>query len=155
MFNDTFSTSLEGSTETLRLELRGTAWPSDLKQFKNPEDRKTRKDTSWLSDRYPTIIKDTEDVRNERFAVWMRPSAFANVRRPYGHLQQSLRKGDKVVIEIDDHFPAVDPLLTKTISFTSLTPWGGTSQDLALIILAGGVICFIAASFSALSGVGK
>merc|ERR1712232_811975 len=134
MFNDTFTIFSGG--HQLAVSSRGIAWKADLDRLRNPEDYGTRANTSWLHDRYPGIISQPDGVHDERFAVWMRPSALPNIRKKYGILRANLRTGQIITVRLGLNFLADSPHLEKRIGFTTLTNWGGTDNSLAVILLA-------------------
>jgi len=81
------------------------AWKSDLHRYSNPSDY-GEPNAVWLQERYPGLIGD-EGVRNEHFAVWMRPNPMYRLHKLYGFIKgdNNFRKDDNLTFRINANFP--------------------------------------------------
>lgn len=139
VFNDTFT------VEGFEIDKRGIAWASDVHRYQNPADYHTRQGVSWLFERYPDLVTEDEGVRNEQFAVWMRPSALWRVWNPYGFLQKELKKGQNLTVTIDSNYP-VHPLDGyKQLVLTTTGLIGGRDHAFGYLLLLSALLCWIAA----------
>lgn len=138
-FNDTVEVLGLGT----RLDETGIAWKSDVDRFANPSDYPSRPDTSWLYERYPSIVSESEGVKNEHFVTWMRPSAMSYVQKRYGSLSTSLSSGEIVSIRINASFPVRDLEARKEIVFTTYTNLGGRDDAFGMFLVISGALCLI------------
>jgi hypothetical protein len=151
LFNDTFEilgTSWNG--QALPIDSSDIAWKTDYERFANPNDYPNRPGTSWLYERYPTIVSEVEGVKNQRFVSWMRPQALATVQKPYGYLRDSvLPAGQTITIRINSSFPVASLEATKEFVLTERRTFGGRYSSMwGFLIFFGAAIGII----SVLSG---
>eukprot|EP00425_Heterocapsa_triquetra_P006133 CAMPEP_0195158070 /NCGR_PEP_ID=MMETSP0448-20130528/185471_1 /TAXON_ID=66468 /ORGANISM="Heterocapsa triquestra, Strain CCMP 448" /LENGTH=1722 /DNA_ID=CAMNT_0040196865 /DNA_START=87 /DNA_END=5253 /DNA_ORIENTATION=+ len=101
VFNDTFNIA------GVRIDDSLAAWDSDVERFANPDDY-GYPGTSWLSDRYSQMIAaegKNKGVKDRHFVEWMRPAALWRVWNQYGKLEEEVKQGQKLHIEIENNFP--------------------------------------------------
>jgi len=134
VFNDTLS--IDGYV----IDSSGIAWSSDVGRFTNPPGYPDIAGTSWLHDRYPSLIGKTEGVANQHFIVWMRPSGLPHVINPYGVLSgPPLRKGQKLTVRINASFPADAMDSSRVFSLITTNVLGGRNHFLSFTLLTAGV----------------
>jgi len=147
MFNDTFDVKSpsghQGKLIAMPLDTEGTAWEEDGARYRNPKDYLHRDHTTWLYETYNKIpgLKE-EGVENERFQVWMRPSAFPTVTNPIGRFNRSLIKGEVLHINIGSYFPLPSEDGYKVLVLTELTSLGGRS-DFGERLLLAAFVCLL------------
>jgi hypothetical protein len=141
MFNDTFNMKLED--KALAIDSSNIAWAEDVERYRNPEDYKERKKTSWLYERYPNIVGKDEGVNNEHFATWMRPSALQRVWNPYGIIWRPLKKREMIELTIENNYPMHKFHGWKQVVLTTTNLMGGRHNGFGLFMVISGVGCFI------------
>jgi len=130
-FNDTFE------FPGMAMDESGIAWESDVKRYDNPPNYGTG-NTSWLYRRYPTISRE-RGVKDEHFAVWMRPGALPKVQKAYGRLTSPLRQGQALLVRINASFPAGSLKARKELVLTTRTPMGGRDHGLGIFFVVTGL----------------
>jgi len=138
-FNDTFR--IEG----IPLDETGLAWASDVRRFNNPPEYPEPQSSGWLYKRFPTIINETAGVKNEHFATWVRPDAYAEVRKPYAYIRQPLKAGQTITVLIDARYPVsqLNNNVRKELLLTTLSPFGGRDETFAWFLLFTGGLCIM------------
>jgi len=128
-FNDTFE--LCGAS-AMPIDETGLAWETDLERFgRGPGGGAAR----WFSQ-----LRTTP----EHFVAWLRPDALPRTRKPYGYLQERLRKGQEISVCINASFPVEGINAQKELVLTTLTSLGGRDDALGIFLLASGVACLVA-----------
>merc|ERR1719424_308103 len=137
-FNDTFK--IEG----IPLSETNIAWPSDVERFQNPKGYPEPQNASWLYERFGTI-SEAAGVTDEHFVRWVRPDAYAEVRKPYAHINQKLSKGQNITVLIDNRFPVsqLKNKVRKELVLTTLSAFGARDETLARFLLATGCGCML------------
>jgi hypothetical protein len=127
-FNDTFELS------GLPIDTAGIAWESDVQRFANPASYPNRPKTSWLYERYATIVTQAEGVKNERFVSWMRPQALPRVMKPLGEIETKLEAGQTLTVNINASFPVNKLKARKELVLSTYNAFGGKNPDLILYL---------------------
>eukprot|EP00408_Alexandrium_pacificum_P013219 CAMPEP_0171212874 /NCGR_PEP_ID=MMETSP0790-20130122/30357_1 /TAXON_ID=2925 /ORGANISM="Alexandrium catenella, Strain OF101" /LENGTH=601 /DNA_ID=CAMNT_0011678571 /DNA_START=180 /DNA_END=1985 /DNA_ORIENTATION=+ len=143
LFTDTFA--IGGVT----FDKNDTAWASDVRRYNNPPDYPTRANTSWLYQRYPTVVSEERGVKTEAFAAWMRPSAISRVWNPYGYIHTPLRKGKVLNVTINSIFDAWSLNASKLLVLTEAHTMGGHHDAFGTFLIASGLLCFVVAGITA------
>merc|ERR1712217_448278 len=137
LFNDTFQVT------GFSINSSNIGWESDYRRYNNPPDYPTRPDTSWLFDRYPEVVPESEGVKNRHFISWMRPGALSRIWKPYGHLYTDLEAGVELEIQIHSNFPVGAWGGFKQLVLTEVDSLGGRHSCFGYVLLGSGVICTI------------
>eukprot|EP00461_Guttulinopsis_vulgaris_P001380 UN01380 len=85
------------------------------------------------------------DLDNEHLMNWMRPAAFPTFKKLYGIINQELKQGDKLTVDIDDQFDNEQYDGEKFIVIANATWIGGKSYFLAYLYIGVGAFCFFMA----------
>ncbi|CAJ1392127.1 unnamed protein product [Effrenium voratum] len=101
----------------------------DSERFRNPPEYPSRAGVEWLFQRYPEVIS-REGVRTARFVDWMRPSAMPDLMKKIGTLKEPLAKGEKVLLQIGNRFPAERIDVAKKFVMISPSAVGGDAAPL-------------------------
>ena len=113
MFNDTFRLLNSSISKSGGITETGIAWESDLTDTKlkapatYPSPLCISNETECLYERYPDIIKASDGLKNEHFAVWMRLSSFGNLRKRYGtiELTRDIMPGEFIHFQVNSTYP--------------------------------------------------
>eukprot|EP00928_Gymnodinium_smaydae_P030767 TRINITY_DN22786_c0_g1_i1.p2 TRINITY_DN22786_c0_g1~~TRINITY_DN22786_c0_g1_i1.p2 ORF type:complete len:244 (+),score=58.87 TRINITY_DN22786_c0_g1_i1:311-1042(+) len=140
LFNDTFDVL------GVDVDKAGIAWDSDVSRFANPPNFPGAADTSWLFERYPTVISQGTNTLDEDFVAWMRPGGTPWIRKHYGFLRTPLQAGQTVTLRINASYPLPAPDTTKEVVLTTTTGMGARDDGLALFLLSAGSTCLFAAA---------
>jgi len=138
MFNDSFE--IDGMVSG-----QDIAWESDMRRFNNPKGYPAPNTTLWLYERYPSIISESEGVKNPHFAIWVRPDAYSEVRKPYGHIDRTLKKGEVLNITIHARYPIAnvgDGVRKELVLTTKSLTLGGKDNSFGWFQLFFAFICF-------------
>lgn len=135
LFNDTFA------IENVAISENSIAWESDISRFKNPSDYGSS-NVAWLWQRFPSVIQNATGVRNEHFAVWVRPDAYPEVRKPYGWISTMLPKGTVLTIEINASYPVSDSGV-KELLISETSAFGGRDESFGWFLLVFFAICLL------------
>ena len=132
-FNDTFSLKKkkekeEQEDEIIQIEAKGIALEIDKEKFKNLE----------------TPERQWKDIEDERFIVWMRPSALPDFRKPWGRINTDLKKGE-YILYIKNNYPVESFNGEKYFIISMANAFGGKNYLLA-------VLYFVVGGFSAIFG---
>lgn len=147
VFNDTFTIS--GVT----IDRTNTAWSSDVERYNNPKDYPNRPKTSWLYERFPSVVTDPSlGVKTEAFVTWMRPSAIARVWNPYGYIKQELHKGSVLNITVNSLFNARGLGASKIVTLTEVGSLGGHHDAFGAFLIISGLLCFFVAGMACCIG---
>jgi len=133
LFNDTF----EIVNHTI--DKNHISWKTDEDRFNNPQDYPARPGTSWLFQRYPTVVTEAEGVKNEAFVEWVRPSALPRVWKNYGWLHHELPAGQMVKVNINSSFPLTKGGF-KAFIMTEFRALGGRHSYFAFAVLIGSAV---------------
>merc|ERR1719356_2241066 len=118
-------------------------WPWDYERSQNPTDYETRANTSWLYDRYPTVISKPLGVKSRRFVDWVFPSFFNHVRNTYDYIDTPLSKGQTLTLRINANFPVESIGAEKRIIISTRNGLGGRHNMLAYVLLASAFACLL------------
>jgi len=129
-FNDTFEIA------GIPIDQKNIAWKTDVDRFANPSDYPARTATSWLHERYPTIVAESEGVRNEHFVNWMRPEALPRVTKTYGNIRTKLTAGQIITLHINASFPVSGLEATKELVLTTYNALGGKNAAFVTFLWA-------------------
>lgn len=136
LFNDSFSIAGKSIDET------SIAWDSDIERYNNPLDY-GQSGKSWLYERFPSVVRESEGVKNEHFVAWMRPSAFPRVWNSYGWLREDLHAGETLKITIHNRYPVEWPNGYKELVLTERNALGGRHHGLSLVFFILALIMLI------------
>merc|ERR1712032_860642 len=140
LFND--SISIDGYS----IDSSQIAWSSDRERFANPSDYPNAPDTSYLYERYPTVVPRSEGNTNEHFMVWMRPSGLWEVVNNYGTLRgPPLKKGQNLTIRISSSYPLDELESTRRFALTTEGPLGGRNIAFGIFLLCAAAFSFLSA----------
>ena len=127
-FNDYFVFSING--ENLEVDEEDIAFDKDKELFnKNPKPNE-----QW------------QDITDEHFLVWMRPSGLPNPRKLWGKIDRDLKKDDKIDISITNNYNVSHYNGKKKIILSNSSGLGGKNNFLGVsYIVVGGLslICAI------------
>jgi hypothetical protein len=127
-FNDKFSMTI--NQESVEIDEKDISFEKDRDIFKKNLDTSRQ----W------------QDLTDEHFLVWMRPSGLPNPRKLWGKINRDLNKGDKLVISIENKYNVSAYNGTKKIVLSNATAFGGKNKFLGIsYIVVGGLslICAI------------
>lgn len=128
-FNDTYTLYKENNTTPYEVITTDISWKPDRENFKNlPQDN--WRDIQWL------------DVEDERFIVWMRPSAFPNFRKLWGKIEDTLTKGE-YTLEITNNFPVESFRGKKSFVISTVNMLGGKNTFMYLCYMVLGAFTMI------------
>ena len=123
-FNDTYEIKKKGGNQSIRINDTGIAWSKDLDKYKNSENYTSHQ---WIN------------VENERFIVWMRPAAIPDFRKPWGRIEEDLRKGE-YTLTITNNYPVKSFKGKKYFILSTVNGLGGKNYFLAILYwVLGGV----------------
>lgn len=136
-FNDSFE--IVGH----ELTTDGVAWKSDEERYRNPPDFPNRPDTTWLFQLFPGVIDETLNVKDPRFATWMRPSGVPRVWNPYGYSNMEFKAGEEIEVTIKSRYPIDSiPGGFKTVVLTEAGAFGTRHHGFAYVMMILGAFCF-------------
>jgi len=136
-FNDSFE--IVGHT----LSTDRVAWKSDVERYQNPADFPSRPNTTWLFQMFPGSINPKENVKDPRFAQWMRPSGVPRVWNRYGYLNADFKPGDQIEVIIKSNYPMDSiPGGFKTLVLTEDGVFGTRHHGFAYVMMTLGAFCF-------------
>lgn len=140
-FNDSFE--IVGHELTTK---KGVAWRSDEERYNNPPDFPNRPNTMWMFQMFPEIIDETLNVKDPRFAAWMRPSGVPRVWNPYGYSNTEFKAGDQIELIIKSRYPIESiPGGFKTLVLTEAGAFGARHHGFAYVMMFLGAFCFFLA----------
>lgn len=141
LFNDTFS--IDG----IDIISEDLAWGSDLERYQNPPDYGERPGTTWLYEMFPGVIPRDEGVKNERFVIWMRPSATWRVWNLYGWIHEEIQAGQNLTVQINSHYPTESLGAYKHLVLTEVNAFGARHSLLGIVLVLSGFLCALGAIF--------
>lgn len=134
------------SIDGYNIDWSDIAWSSDKRRFANPSDYPNAPDTSYLYERYPTVVTETEGIQNEHFMVWMRPAGLPEVVNSYGTLiGPTLKKGQNLTIRINSSYPLDTWDSTRKWTLTTEGSLGGTNFRFGVFLLCAASLSFLSA----------
>ena len=129
LFNDSFSLKIQGSDQEIIISEEDIAWSIDKKKFKNLDSEK--------------INKQWTNVESERFMVWMRPAALPDFRKPWGKINQDLKKGN-YILTIENQYQVKSFDGKKYFILSTVNALGGKNYFLAILYFVVGGISIVA-----------
>lgn len=112
----------------------GQAW-----KFWYPDDENVQ----YLYESYPMVVSPIEGVENEHFIVWMRTAGLPTFRKLYGKIDKSLKKGDKLIFEVESNFEVDSFGGSKSIVISNLGEFGGKNSFLGISYIVVGSISLL------------
>ena len=127
-FNESFT--LRNATTEITINDNDIAWKKDKELFKDLTS--------------PTNSLQWQTVTNEHFIVWMRPSPFADFRKLYGRINETLDKGN-YTIKIKKRYSNIEPKskIEKYFVLTTLNKFGGKNCFLSITYIVFGSVCIL------------
>jgi len=136
-FNDSFE--IVGHT----LSTDGVAWKSDVERYNNPPDFPSRPNTTWLFQMFPGTIDPEQNVKDPRFAQWMRPSGVPRVWNRYGYSNTDFQAGDQIEVIIKSRYPMDSiPGGFKTLVLTEDGVFGNRHNGFSYVMMTLSAFCF-------------
>jgi len=130
-FNDSFKFYKKDidkvNFEKIEVNEKNISRKSDREKYKNNKN----KSKQWI------------DIENdEHFLVWMRPSPLPNFRKLWGRIEEELKEGTKIKVEIENKYNVsllFSPNATKHLIISPVNSFGGKNSFLAVgcLILGG------------------
>ena len=127
-FNDTYKIYIDENL--IEVDDKNIAFDKDRDLYKKNRD----------------LTKQWIDLTDEHFIIWMRPSGFPNPRKLWGKINQDLKKGSKIRIEIENNYDVSSYEGKKKFILVNATVFGGKNKFLAIsYIIVGclGILCAI------------
>jgi len=127
IFNDTFKFFKDKEkTKPIDINEENIARKSDKKKYHNIELKR-----QWI---------DLE--KDEHFMVWMRPSPLPNFRKLWGRIEEELKEGTEITVEVKNNYDVsllFSPNATKYLIISPVNSFGGKNLFLAIgcLILGG------------------
>jgi len=121
-FNDTFQFKNGSNDETIEIDQGGIAFKRDTEIYKNEY-----KDLQW------------QDITDEHFLVWMRPSGLPDPRKLWGKIEKDLHKEDKIKVTVTNNYKL--PYIKKKLVLSNTTKFGGRNMFLAISYIVAGCLC--------------
>ena len=126
-FNDTYKFYLD--SQLINVDERNIAFDKDRDLYKKERDRSKQ----WHS------------LKDEHFIVWMRPSGLPNPRKLWGKINQDLKKGTKIKVEITNNYDVSSFKGKKKIILSNATVFGGKNKFLAISYIVAGCLSIVCA----------
>ena len=142
-FNDTFRLRRAGDLKDLSINEDSIASPYDVQRMKNPLGYPNIEKVDWLYMRYPEVISPADGVKNQRFVEWMRPAALPGLLKRVGQLDEPLKKGESILLDIGLRFPASSIHVEKKLVMISPSALGGDSQLISTFLFYAGLCCLL------------
>jgi hypothetical protein len=123
-FNDSFKFFREN--KEIQVNQNNIAFPKDKELYKN-----AKKEKQWI------------DIEDEHFLVWMRPAGLPNFRKLWGRIEQDLKKGDKIIIEVENNYDVEKNIFGKSIVLSTTNEFGGKNTFLGVSFIVVGIISLL------------
>jgi len=98
-----------------------------------------------LYDKEPDRTKQWTSITDEHFLVWMRPSGLPNPKKLWGRINQDLKQGDNIVININNKYNVTSYGGKKKIILSNATKFGGKNKFLGISYIVVGALSIICA----------
>lgn len=98
-----------------------------------------------LYDKEPDKSKQWTSITDEHFLVWMRPSGLPNPKKLWGRINQDLKQGDNIVININNKYNVTPYGGKKKIILSNATKFGGKNKFLGISYIVVGALSIICA----------
>ena len=98
-----------------------------------------------LYDKEPDRTKQWTSITDEHFLVWMRPSGLPNPKKLWGRINQDLKQGDNIFIEITNKYNVTPYGGKKKIILSNATKFGGKNKFLGISYIVVGALSIICA----------
>ena len=126
-FNDSFV--FKNGSQSITVDETNIAFDKDRKLFdSNPEPTK-----QWT------------DITDEHFLVWMRPSGLPNPKKLWGRINQDLKEGDTINVEINNNYNVSHYDGKKKIILSNATKFGGKNKFLGISYIVVGALSILCA----------
>ena len=125
-FNDSYEFFINGNN--LIVEETDIAYKKDIDLFKESDFSE-----QWMN------------ITNEHFIIWMRPDGLPNTRKLWGRIEQDLKKGDSISINITNNYDVKYYDGKKKIILSNVTVFGGKNTFLAVCYIVVGGLSLISA----------
>jgi len=131
------------------------AWTSDVDRYSNPKFE--GKDWSWQeAEKYESkirwlfqafdVVNKTQNVKDERFVSWMRPSAVPRVWNRVGFLPENLKKDKEIKINILSQWDVSSiPGGYKSLVITQHGMFGTRHNGFSYVLMCCGFVSFLMA----------
>ncbi len=126
-FNDSYQFSID--SQSINVDEKNIAFDKDRDLYKKERD--------------PT--KQWHELTDEHFIVWMRPSGLPNPRKLWGKINQDLKKGTKIKVEITNNYDVSSFKGKKKIILSNATVFGGKNKFLAISYIVAGCLSIVCA----------
>ena len=126
-FNDSYT--FKKGTTSIPVDQTNIAFEKDKKLFdSNPEPSK-----QWTN------------ITDEHFLVWMRPSGLPNPKKLWGRIDQDLKEGDVIEVDIDNQYNVSHYEGKKKIVLSNATKFGGKNKFLGISYIVVGALSILCA----------
>ena len=98
-----------------------------------------------LFDSNPEPTKQWKDITDEHFLVWMRPSGLPNPKKLWGRINQDLKEGDTINVEINNNYNVSHYDGKKKIILSNATKFGGKNKFLGISYIVVGALSILCA----------
>ena len=98
-----------------------------------------------LYDKETDRTKQWTRITDEHFLVWMRPSGLPNPKKLWGRINQDLKQGDNIFIEITNKYNVTPYGGKKKIILSNATKFGGKNKFLGISYIVVGALSIICA----------
>ena len=126
-FNDTYSFKIDNNI--INVDDSDIAFDKDKDLFKE--------------NKY--ISRQWQDLTDQHFLVWMRPSGLPNPRKLWGKIDRDLKKGENLVVDITSNYNVSAYEGKKKIILSNATVFGGKNKFLGISYIIVGCLSLLCA----------
>jgi hypothetical protein len=139
-FTDKFNATIGGNA--VSWTSKGIAWPSDVnKKYVKRALKDTETNIVVQNGKNVTL----PDVTDEEFIVWMRVAGLPTFKKLNRIIQQDLKAGDVVKVEIQNNYDVSAFSGTKSLVISNTNWLGGKNDFLGYAYIGVGVACLVLA----------
>jgi len=127
-FNDTFNFTIDN--ESIIVDDSDIAFAKDRDLY----SKNSYKDKQW------------QDLTDQHFLVWMRPSGLPNPKKLWGKIERDLKKGETINVTIANNYNVSAYKGKKKIILSNATSFGGKNTFLGVCYIVVGILGLISAA---------